>query len=373
MAISSDRIVRGLRALQVEVDVVHLGRRSAPPAWETQQHGRYLGFPIGEDPAHDLNLLFELLARDPRRDAFTHVLAFGGNLPLLAAPNFAAWLGLPLVTLFRGNDFDAAIFSLQRRAVVREAIERSARVCVVSRDKRDRILALYPTARVAFTPNGIDLDDWSALPSDGEAARRWRLDHVPDGKRVLGLFGQIKPKKGGLQIVNALLASGLGAKVHLLLVGEIHETVRERLLAESNALASTLIPFVDRYALIRHYLACDALAIPSYYDGMPNALLEAMGLGLPILASDAGGMNDVLRDGVHGFVFPAGDDDGCRQALCRFVDASAEALQHMGAACRQAAAAFDPASEARRYQAVLVETLTRRGPSEVVELKERLA
>jgi glycogen(starch) synthase len=357
MAVSSDRIVRGLRALDIEVDVVHLCRRPSPGPWEIQQHGRYLAFPIGEDAAHDLSVLFELLARDAHRPSLTHVLAFGGNLPVVAAPNYAAWLNLPLITLFRGNDFDSAVFSPQRRAVLREAIERSARICVVSRDKRERILALFPQARVDWTPNSIDLDDWTVLPSDAEAAQVWRLENVPSGKRVLGLFGQIKAKKGGLQIVNALLAAGLGAKVHLLLVGEVHEAVRERLAAESASLGSTLIPFVDRYALIRYYLACDAVAIPSYYDGMPNTLLEAMGLGLPLLASDAGGMKDVLRDGVHGFVFPAADDDGCRRALRLFVEAAPETLQAMGIACRKTAAEFDLAGEAGRYEDILLETL----------------
>jgi glycogen synthase len=360
MAVSSDRIMRGLRGLGIDVDIVHLCRRPSPARWETQQHGRYLAFPIGDDAAHDLSVLFELVARDALRPSFTHVLAFGGNLPVLAAPNFAAWLNLPLITLFRGNDFDSAVFSPQRRAVLREAIERSARICVVSRDKRERIVALFPQARVDWTPNSIDLGDWAVLPSDVEAAQRWRVENVREGKRVLGLFGQIKPKKGGLQIVNALLGSGLAAQVHLLLVGEVHEAVRERLAAEAASLASTLIPFVDRYALIRYYLTCDVVGIPSYYDGMPNTLLEAMGLGLPVLASDAGGMRDLLRDGVHGFVFPAADDDGCRRALRQFVEANPEVLRGMGAACRKTACEFDPASEAGRYEDILVETLGHR-------------
>ena len=46
----------------------------------------------------------------PALQTLTHVVAFGGFVPLLAAPTYAAWLNVPLVTLLRGNDFDLGLF-----------------------------------------------------------------------------------------------------------------------------------------------------------------------------------------------------------------------------------------------------------------------
>ncbi|MEC5386187.1 glycosyltransferase family 4 protein [Uliginosibacterium sp. H3] len=363
MAVSCDRIVRGLRAAGVVVDVLHFTRQSSgKPRLEIQRNGRHLAFPVGDDVSHSLNLLFEHLRIDPQREAFTHVVAFGGHLPLLAAPSFAAWLGLPLITLFRGNDFDAAIFSPQRRDIVREAIERAARVGVVSHDKAQRIRALHPAAEITWTPNSIDLADWSPLPSDRAQAARWRDTHVAGTRRVLGLFGQIKSKKGGLQLVDALLASGTHAHLHLLLVGDLEDDIHARLADEASPIAHTALPFSDRYSLLPHYCACDAIAIPSFYDGMPNVLLEAMGLGVPLLASTAGGMGDILVDGEHGFLFHPGDQHGCRHALARLAQASSADLRRMGEACLETARLFHPARETNAYLDVLRETMPAAAP-----------
>ncbi len=349
MSVSCDRIVRGLRAEGVYIDVVHLVRQGHAPRLEAQMGGTLLSFPVGEDAAHALNLLHERLVLDERRPTWTHLVAFGGNLPVLAGPTLAAWLDLPLLLLLRGNDFDAAMFSPSRRPLLREAIERAARICVVSGDKKRRIEALWPSAAVSWTPNAIDPDDWRPLPSDLEQARAWRAERIEPGVRVLGVFGQLKPKKGVLQLVDSLARSGCTDRFHLLLVGELDEEIHSRLAYGEPPVPHTLHPFSDRYALLRHYCACDAVAIPSFYDGMPNVLLEAMSLGLPLVASTAGGMGDVLRDGVHGFLFAPGDPHGCRLALARLAEASNDTLAAMGEACRQTASEYPPVRETRAY------------------------
>jgi glycogen synthase len=371
MAVSCDRIVRGLRDAGVVVDVIHFTRQAISTArFETQRSGRYLAFPVGDDASHALNVLFERLSIDPQRRAFTHVVAFGGHLPLLAAPSFAAWLGLPLITLFRGNDFDAAIFSPQRRSIVREAIERAARIGVVSRDKLQRIHALNPSAEVRWTPNSINLEDWSPLPSDRTQAEQWRSRHVAGERRVLGLFGQIKSKKGGLQLIESLATSGSAERFHLLLVGDLEEEIHARLGDEAAPIAHTALPFADRYSLLPHYCACDAVAIPSFYDGMPNVLLETMGLGIPILASTAGGMGDILVDGEHGFLFHPGDPHGRRHALARLAEASTADLQRMGEACLRTARLFHPARETDSYLSLLHETTPESVPNAASLLKD---
>ena len=221
MAQSCDRIVRGLRRRGVAVDVLHFIPRERGRPWtiETQAAGRYLACPIEDDPAHALNRAWSTLEADPATRGITHVVAFGGSRPIMAAPVFAAWLGVPLITLIRGNDFDAAVFSIRRRPVLDEALTRSQLVCAVSQDKVDKIAALHPGVRVRRIPNGIDLSDWELAPSDRERAQAWRAATVTDGRRVLGLFGQLKAKKGGVFLLDALLRSGQADAFHLLLAG----------------------------------------------------------------------------------------------------------------------------------------------------------
>jgi glycosyltransferase involved in cell wall biosynthesis len=201
MAQSCDRIVHSLRMLGLTVDVVHFTRHVDRIRIEGKRNGRYIGLPPGDDPAHGLNSLWNTLEVDPMRSRFTHVVAFGGTGPLLAGPIFAAWLGLPLVTLFRGNDFDTGIFSPRRTAIVRQAIEASTSICVVSRDKGWKIRALYPDTEPVWIPNGIDLSEWRLIESDRAQAREWRQENVPSGGGVLGIIGKIKHIMGGLFFV----------------------------------------------------------------------------------------------------------------------------------------------------------------------------
>ena len=105
MAESCDRIVRQLRRRGVTVDVLHFTPRPRGRPWaiEVQAGGRYLICPIEDDPAHALNRAWTTLQADPATADVTHVVAFGGSRPLVAGPVYAAWLGVPLITLIRGS------------------------------------------------------------------------------------------------------------------------------------------------------------------------------------------------------------------------------------------------------------------------------
>jgi glycosyltransferase involved in cell wall biosynthesis len=348
MAESCDRIVRGLRTAGVEIDVAHLTRRSRPWRVGREAGGRLLVVPLEDNPEHALRRLWTGLSGQD----YTHVVAFGGTHALVGAPVLAAWLGAPLVTLLRGNDLDTGVFSLRRREALLTALRASARVCVVARSHGPLVSALVPDAAVTWVPNGIDAANWEVLPSERARAREWRAAHVEPGRRVLGLIGQLKNKKGVGFLLDALVASGHAPAFHLLLVGEVEDGVGERL----TAVPHTRMPFLDRYELPGVYASCDLVALPSFYDGLPNVALEAAALGVPLLASDAGGLAD-LADEEIGFTFRAGDAHDCRSAVDRAARATDERLAKLGAAARERVhREFTPDAETAGYLAVLTET-----------------
>ena len=336
MAQSCDRIVHGLRARGVEIDVVHISRRYDQWRVETKSGGRQICCPADDDPAHTLNLLWNVVRRD---ETPTHVVAFGGTLPLLAGPAYAAWLGVPLVTLIRGNDFDTSVFSPKKADVLRHALRSSAAVCTVTRDHAARIAALEPGVEPVWIPNGIDASIWQLLPHDRAAARQYR---VP-GRRMLGMFGQLKQKKGVRFFLDALEQSGVRAAFELLLVGDIDPS-----------LGLESLPFRDRLDLLPLYAACDLVVVPSFYDGLPNVVLEAAALGIPLLASDAGGMADLLVDGENAIRFDAGDLHDCRRAIMAAAAMDDDALRALGARAQAAVFEhFNTEKEAHRYVEVL--------------------
>jgi glycogen(starch) synthase len=357
MAQSCDRIVRGLRRRGVLVDVLHFmpQARGRPWAIETQAGGRYLACPMEDDPAHALNRAWSTLAADPV--AYTHVVAFGGSRPIMAAPVFAAWLGVPLLTLIRGNDFDAAVFSTRRRPILDQAFAASELICAVSQDKVDKIAALHPRANVRRIPNGIDRSDWELAPSDRTRAAQWRAATLGEGRRTLGLIGQLKAKKGGVFLLDTLLRSGVADRFHLLLAGWMAPDMEAWLAEHEGALRYTALPFLDRYELLPWYAACDWLAIPSFYDGLPNVLTEAAALGVPMVAARSGGMVDVLEDGRTAFLFDPGDEARCAWALQAAARLGEERRLEMSAACRKLAETeLDASLEIDRYVEALTQT-----------------
>ncbi|MEY4581526.1 MAG: hypothetical protein RL701_6229 [Pseudomonadota bacterium] len=357
MAQSCDRIVRGLRARGVHVDVVHLSGRHAGLHIEQHEHGRLLRCPVEDDAAHAINVLWNALQQQVA--APTHVLAFGGFLPLLCAPSFAAWLGVPLLTLLRGNDFDTGIVSPRRGWILRDALQRSAAVSVVTRDHQHKVQALFPSQHVRYVPNGIDAAHWAVLEVDQQRARAFREREVLPGRKVIGLFGHLKQKKGGVFFLDALEHCALAARAHLLVVGDVEPLLQERLDALRNTLGVTQLPFLDRLELLPWYATCHFMAIPSLYDGMPNVVLEAGALGIPVLASTAGGLADVLGGDCSDFTFAPGDTYACRRALDAALGCSLAELGASGAKLRaNVLEHFNERLEAARYHTLLLDTVT---------------
>lgn len=353
MAQSCDRIVRALRRRGMAIDVAHMASRHARLGVETQQGGKLWRIPLEDDPEHALNLAWNALSTS--RPA--QVVAFGGLAPLLAAPVFAAWWKVPLIVLLRGNDFDAAMFSLRRGWVLREALARAARVCVVSRDAQRKVAALYPEQRVHYIPNGIDADDFRLHDFDREKARRWREREVAAGRRVIGLFGHLKQKKGGTLLLEAIRRAGVPNRFRLLVVGDVDEAMSAALAAVADIAPCTKLPFIDRYELLPWYAACDAVAVPSHYDGMPNVALEAAAVGVPLLAATAGGLADLLPDAAYPLRFAPGDIDRCTEAVAHLATLEDAALLRLGTELRERVLRdFHHIDETARYAELLRET-----------------
>ncbi|HYI08296.1 MAG TPA: glycosyltransferase family 4 protein [Thermoanaerobaculia bacterium] len=350
MAESCDRIVRGLGRAGVAIDVIHFDRKSAATSHQQTSSGSLTRVRPEADAAHAINLLWNRVQQSLDLRAVTHVVAFGGTLPLLAAPVFAAWMVRPLVTLIRGNELDAGLFDPRRRPILDDALRRSAAICTVTHSQAQKIAVLHPGSEPHVVPNGIDFDLWQATAADRARGAAWRAQNVESSRRLLGFFGHLKNKKGTPFFVESLVRSGRADRFHLLLVGEMEAGLDPML----SGLAHSLVAGVDRFDLLPFYLAADLVVLPSHYDGFPNVLVEAASLGRPLLASAVGGMLDVLTDGENAFLFPPGDGHACRDAIARAAAAGDAELRQMGsAAAALARHRFDAREETRRYLDVL--------------------
>jgi UDP-glucose:(heptosyl)LPS alpha-1,3-glucosyltransferase len=87
------------------------------------------------------------------------------------------------------------------------------------------------------------------------------------------------------------------------------------------------------------YHAADALVLPSLYEGLPNAVLEAHACGLPAVVSHAANIDQIVVDGVSGFEVPTFDHEALAEALARMLAASDDERRAMGARGRAHVAA----------------------------------
>ncbi len=325
MAQSCDRIVHQMRKRGFLIDVLHFTNRKKGFEKSEQINGWHATVPFEESESHTLNLAWEFL----RGNNFSLIVCFGGYLPMLCAPIFSKWLSAPLLTMIRGNDFDTGIFTPRKRDMVRDTLEASGIVCSVSKEKQWKIKSLYPSVNVCYIPNGIDCAEWKASASETQFAKRWRKENTHN-KVCIGIFGQLKPKKGIQFLFDSLLHSEMLDKLHFLLIGEITDEVNE--LIRQHSISGSNIGFLDRYELLKYYLCCDAVAIPSFYDGMPNVLLEAGALGVPVIASCVDGMKDVIENKKNGLLFAPGDTSSCRKTFYDFLNMKADERRNLGEA-----------------------------------------
>ena len=168
--------------------------------------------------------------------------------------------------------------------------------------------------KIFVNPYGVDLDHFS--PSSTRNKARAQILFV----------GQVGLRKGVLELLSAF--SGLNANAGLCLVGPI-----EAGLAKPAQKDADFRGPVSMAALPHFYRGADVFCLPSWEEGFPLVLLQAMASGLPVVATDATGAADIVTPGVEGEIVPTGDVPALREALDRVLSDPIRARE-MGAAAR---------------------------------------
>jgi glycosyltransferase involved in cell wall biosynthesis len=196
----------------------------------------------------------------------------------------------------------------------RLCLPRYERVICVSEDLLQRCLACgVPADRCSLVENAIDTVQFSRWAPAAEAKKQLG---IPPERFVVGAIGRLSAEKGFdilIRAVAELLKGGLDAE--LLIIGEGDEKARlESLIAELGA--EGRIRLLGYRSDTRElYEAMDLFALSSYREGLPNVLLEAMSLEVPVLATRVAGIPRLIRDGENGLLVEPGDPQGLARAL----------------------------------------------------------
>jgi glycosyltransferase involved in cell wall biosynthesis len=204
-----------------------------------------------------------------------------------------------------------AMTLVTRAGRLREALLGADRILAPSRFLREMFVRNgYPEDRIEVMSYGVDTDRLAG------AERAPRTEGAP---LRLAFFGSIAEYKGTDVLVRAVLGSQ--SNVTLSVHGRLTDFPEFGPLLAEAAASDTRIRFEGPFP--RHELGSvlakvDVLVAPSrWYENTPFVILEAYSAGVPVIASDLGGMSEIVSDEVWGDLFPAGDEEELRRRIER--------------------------------------------------------
>ena len=256
---------------------------------------------------HSLNVLQWLHETHTFTAVWGHYLFPAGYLAVL----FARLHNLACTVSARGNDVDRLMFPPGDFSRLHWTLENADLVTCVSSELRQKIGVLVPRQEsVMVLANVVDTDIFQRTTDADLLATlrdRWQ---IADGEVVLGFCGELRHKKGLPFLLTALADVCSRRPACLLVIG----AVRPRERAQLATFAVDHPEAADRIVVTGHLeessdvaaalSLCDLVLQPSVWDGMPNSVLEAMACGCLVIASDAGGIPEIIEHGETGFLVP---------------------------------------------------------------------
>jgi glycosyltransferase involved in cell wall biosynthesis len=243
-------------------------------------------------------------------------------------------LGLPYVVSLRGGDVPGMVRGLDAvhwaLTPFRRAALRGARAVVANSESLARLSESADPVPVRVIPNGVDSDFFAPDPHIGAM-----VDPV---FRIL-FVGRLHEQKNVAMLLRELadLRERRITPMQVDIVGDgpLQKQLAE--LAQTLGLSGQVVwhRWCGKEQVASMYRHASCFVNPSFYEGMPNTVLEAMASGLPVVASDIGGHNELVVPGVTGFLFDLAKPGELHRCLIRLSESS-ELRQTVGAAARRA-------------------------------------
>ncbi len=288
-------------------------------------HPRYMHLPrVGRVAAGGLyaaSLAGEALRRRGRYDVLLGSRAFPDGVGAVA---LAMLVGVPAVIKVHGSDMNVAARMPPVARNLRWALPRARRVVAVSRPLADAVASFgVPRERIDVVPNGVDPELFH--PRDRASARA-ELGHGGDTRRWLLYVGRLEEIKGVADLLEAFsIVAKRRSDALLVIVGD--GSLRAACSRAARDLGDRiLVAGPCRLDEVPRWMAaCDTLVLPSWSEGTPNVVLEALACGRRVVATHVGGTPDVVTGPELGELLPPRRPALLADALGRAADAPYDA------------------------------------------------
>ena len=266
---------------------------------------------------------FELIVEEHQREPFDLIHAYFLPMAGFVGTYAGKYLGIPSVASLRGNDIERAAFDPSKFSHVMYALQNANAVTTNARVLAKKAQA-FVDREIHVIPNGIDTNCFKPMERNEVLAETLGVERQKS--KVVGFVGELREKKGIATLLTGYAQLAKKMPVSLLIVGEVREGEDRKFFEEfrvtnpeSRIIVTGHVPHND---LPAYYSLMDVFVHPSLRDGMPNAVLEAMACGKPVIATPVGGVLDVIEDGKNGALINVNDADMLADKLLELLDDS---------------------------------------------------
>jgi L-malate glycosyltransferase len=296
-------------------------------------------YPLFEYPPYDLALASRTaeVAEYYNLDLLHVHYAIPHSVSALLARQMLAARGrqLPFVTTLHGTDITLVGLDRSYLPITRFAIEQSDGVTSISHYLRERTVKEFKIKReIEVISNFVNCDFYLPLSPEVRAEKRKRYA-APDEKILIHLsnFRPVKRVRDTIEIFAHVVEK---VPAHLLLIGDGPDRSAAEWLAHKKGIQDR-VHFLGKQESVNELLPlADLMLMPSELESFGLAALEAMACRVPTIATNVGGVPELIEDGVDGRLFPVGDVDAMADAAAELL-LGPEKLAAMATAARKTA------------------------------------
>ena len=224
----------------------------------------------------------------------------------------------PYIVWGRGSDiyFNWKFSQLMNKLVLDSADE----VIALTEDMKKKTQEFYKKD-IFVIPNGVNLENLIGLSKE---TARGRLK-IGINEKIIIFVGRLSIEKGAMYLIKAMgIIKEKNPELRLLLVGYGSEEKKLMKLVKDMGLRHNVdfIGMKKNKEVFEYMAASDVFVLPSLYEGFPNALLEAMASGLPIVASKVRGIPEIIEESENGFLVEPKDSNGIAEKILYLFDNS---------------------------------------------------
>jgi glycosyltransferase involved in cell wall biosynthesis len=214
-------------------------------------------------------------------------------------------------------------------------------------------------AQVCCIPNAIESDDCDR----SEAAARLRREYGAGARTIIGMVARLHPQKAHGDLLEAFARVVSDSRdVRLWLIGDGSEQKRLAKQVRRLGLEDRVLFAGDRGDVLDWVAAMDIFAHPTYFEGLPVAVLEAMLAAKPVIATPTDGINGLITSGVHGWLVPSRDPVALAETIRHVMDHPEEAARIARAGARRVREEFGAERYVQAYEDLFKSLTAATGP-----------